>query len=73
MKDHVYLVVTKGGVDRMAKTDNFILKPGERAFRLTVEIADEAFRPARIPTVYLHVPAEAMTTEIVAELDGGAA
>jgi len=68
MKDTVHIVVTKNGVDRMMKTDNYRLKAGERAFKLEVEIPDAVFKPISIPTVKMTVPAEALSTVIEAEV-----
>lgn len=42
MKDKVYLVVSQGGVHKMYKGTPS-LQPGQLAFRLNIEIPDEAF------------------------------
>lgn len=67
MRDTVYLVFDRNGVDRMLKTDSFQLKAGERAVKVVLEIPQEAFQKPPIPTITLSVPVEAITTQIEAE------
>lgn len=68
MKDTVYVIVNKVGFQRALKTDSFDLRPGERAFKLAIEVPDEAFAPQRLPTVRLMIPSDQLQTVIEAEI-----
>ena len=64
MKDTVYIVVNKNGIDRMLKTGTFQLKAGEKAFALVLDVPDGAFKPPPMPTVKMTIPLEALIHEI---------
>jgi hypothetical protein len=67
MKDSIFIVVCSTGFVRANKTDNGQLKPGERAFRLDLEIPDEVFRPPQLPVVRMTIPRDALITELDVE------
>lgn len=67
MKDSIFLVLTRRGIDRTAKTTNFTLQPGERAVRVEIEVEDKAFAPSAIPTIRMHVPADQLIQQIEVE------
>lgn len=63
----MYIVVAKQGVERMLKTGEFTLEPGEHAFRLDIEVDDQVFEPASLPMVRIFVPKESMSREVQVE------
>ena len=67
MKASLYIIINRNGIDRTAKTTNFTLAPGEKAFRLDVEVPPEVFAPTHIPTVTLQINADALMSHVVAE------
>lgn len=60
MKTEVYVVLSRRGIQAFRKSAPS-LSPGERAFRLKVEVPDSAFTDAAIPTVEIFVPAPALS------------
>ena len=58
MKDSLYIIVNKRGIDRTAKTGTFTLKPTERAFKLNISVPDQAFQGPAIVNINLDIPAE---------------
>lgn len=51
MKDSYYVIFNRKGVDRFCKSDSFILKSGEYAVQMNLEVPDEVFAKPKIPTV----------------------
>ena len=70
MKDSIHIIVSRNRVERMLQTDRFELKPGERAFRLEVEIPDAAFNQPPVPRLKVLIPPEALVAEIEVEIVG---
>jgi hypothetical protein len=70
MRDTLYVIVNRQRIERTAKTDNFNLNPGERAFRLVVEIEDEAFATPQIPTIRMSIPMEQLFRPLDITLEG---
>lgn len=69
MNDVIYIVVTKQGYERTVKTENFTLKPGERAFKLALDVPDAAFATPKVPTVRVAIPVESLIQEIDVNVD----
>lgn len=69
MRESIYLVINKRGIDRTCKTDGFSLKPGERAVELIVEVPDACFAPLKVPKLLFRVPPEALTTEFTVAVE----
>jgi hypothetical protein len=67
LKDSIYLVVTKSGVDRMNKQQLPTLRGGEKVVQLDVEVADSFFAPKAVPRIGLKVenPYDGESAEIV--------
>lgn len=65
MKDSIYVIVTKRGIDRQYKDHSrMTLNPGEKAIKVEIEVPDSVFSPTSIPTIRMSVPAEMMIHEI---------
>jgi hypothetical protein len=71
VKDTIYVIVNQRGFVKANKTPGFTLDQGERAFRVDIEVPNEAFQPPLLPKVTLTIPREALVTEIHADVDMG--
>lgn len=69
MKDTIYVIVNQRGFVKANKTNNFTLDQGERAFRLDLEVPNEAFQPPLLPKVTLTIPRDALITEVHGEVE----
>lgn len=67
MKDTVYLVFNRSGVDRMVKNEPSTLKPTERAVKVQLEVDDAVFKPPQVATIKISVPVDQVIAPVEVE------
>lgn len=70
MRDTVYLVFSKRGIDRMLNREPKELRAGEHAVKVTLEAPDTLWRPNPVPVVNLSIPEAARIEPRVSIPDG---